>query len=128
MRKGLAIFSLLSLLIFVVGCQQQAAEMKTLIIEKQSGVKGHYKKIKEIKVKDKIETVLDLFLSANWENAEVSMHHPPNFKINNLYDIWITPQKNRLEVGIRGKSKYTKLSEKDSQTLYKIMTDTKLGE
>ncbi|CRK82264.1 hypothetical protein [Neobacillus massiliamazoniensis] len=128
MRKGLAISSLLSLLIFVVGCQQQAAEMKTLTIEKQTGVKGHYKKINEIKVKDKIETVIDLFLSANWENAEVSMHRPPNFKINNLYDIWITPQKNRLEVVIRGKSKYTKLSEKDSQTLYKIMTDTKLGE
>lgn len=128
MRKGLSVFSLLSLIIFVVGCHQQAAEMRTLIIEKQTGIKDHYKQIKEIKGKDKIETVLDLLLSANWENAKVSMHHPPNYKINNLYNIWITPQKNRLEIVIQGKSKYTKLSEKDSQTLYEIMTDKKLGE
>jgi hypothetical protein len=45
-----------------------------------------------------------------------------------IYDIWINPQKDRLEVVIVGKSKYTKLSKRDSKTLYGIISGINLGE
>jgi hypothetical protein len=106
---------------------KQPSELKTLSIEKQIGTHGFYKRIKTIKEHSKIEAFYDLLVRADWENAQVSMTHPPDYKINNLYSIWLTPQMNRLEIVIDSKNKYTKLSEKDSNQLFELMTGKKLG-
>jgi hypothetical protein len=55
------------------------------------------------------------------------MASSPDFKINHNYLIWVTPQRNMLEVIIQGQNKYTKLSEKNSEILYEIITDKKLS-
>ena len=84
--------------------------------------------MKKISDTETINKVLSVLRNADWENAKVSMSRPPDFKINNLYDIWISPEKNRLEVVIEGESKYVILSKKDSQVLYEIITGEKLSE
>ena len=103
-------------------------DFKNLVIEKQIGTKDSYKKTKKISDQDTIEAFYDILVRANWENAKVSMEHPPTYRINNLYDIWITPQQNQLEIVINGKNKYTKLTKKDSKLLFEMMVNKKLGE
>lgn len=75
-----------------------------------------------------MEIALNILKKADWENAKIGMALPPDFRINNKYFIWLTPQKDMLEVFIQGQNKYTKLSEKDSDVLYEMITDEKLGE
>jgi hypothetical protein len=98
---------LLTLALSVVGCTNQKdsnqvkntnviSDSKPLDIEKNDG-KDKYVQLKTISDKETINKVLTILDHANWENASVSMTHPPDFKINNLYDIWIGPQKNILE-------------------------------
>ncbi|WHY85734.1 hypothetical protein QNH39_24530 [Neobacillus novalis] len=84
--------------------------------------------MKNISDTETINKVLSVLRNADWENAKVSISRPPDFKINNLYDIWISPQNNRLEVVIEGENKYVKLSKKGSQVLYEIITGEKLSE
>jgi hypothetical protein len=55
------------------------------------------------------------------------MASSPDFKINHNYLIWVTPQRNVLEVIIQGQNKYTKLAEKNSKILYEIITDKKVS-
>lgn len=77
----------------------------------------HYKQLKTITDTETINKVLSVLRTADWENAEVEMARLPDFTINNLYYIWITPKRNQLEVVFKGEGKYVKLPETDSQLL-----------
>ena len=103
-------------------------EEEKLFIEKRIGTENQYEKSKEITYKEKIEKALNILQKADWENAKAQMAHPPDFKINNKYLIWLTPQMDMLEVIIQGQNKYTKLSKMDSKILYEIITNEKFGE
>lgn len=116
-----------AILFEIITGDKLSMDAKTLVIEKNDG-KDHYQNSKTITDKESIKYVSTILENAPWEDASVSMTHPPDFKINNLYEIWIGPQKNSLEVVIEGKNKYAKLSEKDSKTLFKIITGKTLGE
>jgi hypothetical protein len=132
MKKRVVLVVLLVLAASAAGFSQltigkQPDDMKALTIVKQIGSRSYYKKVKTITKHDKIEAFYDLLVRADWKSTEVSMTHPPDYKINNLYFIWLTPQRKHLEVFIEGKSKYTKLSEKDSHELFEMMTGKELG-
>ncbi|MED4019021.1 MULTISPECIES: hypothetical protein [Sutcliffiella] len=139
MRKLVFLMFMSSVLISLVGCNFQSdskqvneanskAEEEKLLVEKRVGTEDKYEKFKEITDKEKVEKALNILKNADWENAKVKMAHPPDFRINNKYLIWLTPQKDMLEVIIQGENKYTKLSKKDSEVLYEIITEEKLGE
>lgn len=138
MRKGVIILFLFVSIVSIVGCNKQLKdeevkettvimEVEKLVIEKRIGTENQYEQVKEITDKEKIDKVLELLDKADWENAKFKKSLSPDFKINNNYFIWITPQRNMLEVGIQGQNKHTKLSEKNTKILYEIITDEKLG-
>ena len=133
MKKGFLLLLISVFIITIFGCSNQVKnanvipDVKTLEILKNDGT-DNYKQLKKISDTETINKVLSVLRNADWENAKVSMSRPPDFKINNLYDIWISPEKNRLEVVIEGESKYVILSKKDSQVLYEIITGEKLSE
>lgn len=137
MRKFIILFMAFSL-IGLMGCNLKLDSEKVsganliveekLLIEKRVGTENQYENSKEITDKDKIEKVLNILQKANWESAKIEMDQSPELKINNKYLIWLSPQKDMLEVIIQGENKYTKLSKKDSEAIYEIITDEKLGE
>jgi hypothetical protein len=133
MKKGFLLLLISVFIITIFGCSNQVRnanvipDVKTLEILKNDGT-DNYKQLKKISDTETINKVVSVLRNADWENAKVKMSRPPDFKINNLYDIWISPQKNRLEVVIEGESKYVILSKEDSQVLYEIITGEKLSE
>ncbi|QOR64928.1 hypothetical protein IM538_13850 [Cytobacillus suaedae] len=147
MRVCLVLLLLLSIFISLVGCTNQSnggqdtetnhiGELKdSAVIEKEDklvvririGEDNEYEFYKEITDREKVEKVILILEKANWKNAKVMMAHPPNYKINNKYDIWITPLKNMLEVVIPSQSQYTKLSETESAILYEMITGEQLS-
>lgn len=102
-------------------------DVNSLEISENDGT-DHYKQLKTITDTERINKVLSVLRTADWENAEVSMARLPDFTINNLYDIWITPKRKQLEIVIMGEGKYIKLPEKESQLLYEIITGKQLGD
>ena len=139
MRKIVILLFMSIAIISLVGCNLKSdskqineakiiSEEEMLFIEKRVGTENQYEQFKKITDKEKVEKVLNILQKANWKNAKVEMAHPPDFRINNKYLIWLTPQKDMLEVIIQGQNKYTKLTEKDSEVFYNIITNEKLGE
>jgi|GEM_PF-2489640 len=88
---------------------------------------------KTITDKETVDTIIEIAQNVAWENAKVLMSRLPDYKIHTIntdrtisyepvtYALWITPQKGLLEVIIEGKSKYGKISEKDSSLLLSIL-------
>ncbi|MFO1444109.1 hypothetical protein KDN24_13025 [Bacillus sp. Bva_UNVM-123] len=76
-----------------------------MFIEKRVGTENQYEKLKEITDKEKVEKALNILKKVDWENAKIKMAFPPDFRINNKYLIWLTPQKDMLEVFIQGQNK-----------------------
>jgi len=143
MKKRL--FLLFCIGISLVGCNQeetiktqkeeQAETTQTELIEEkpftvEERQSEGYKIIKEVVKFDEIVTVVDIFKNAEWEeNIKVNMALPPEYRfslgsIN--YAIWVTPNRDRLEIIAEGQSKYIKLPIKDSEILYKIITGKEL--
>ena len=149
MRNVFVLLLTLAAIILTIGCTNDSTEIldketpveeeadfkplieraEKLVIKKRIGTENKYETFQEITDKVRVNQVLDILQNADWENIEVEMASLPDYKINNKYGIWLTPQKNLLEVVImQGNRNYAKLSEKDSHSLYEIMTDKKLGE
>jgi len=140
--KRIVTFTLFIVLCFaLVGCNQEERikapkeiqaetpqtehiEIKPFTVEERQS--EGYKSIKEVVKSDKIETVLEIIENAEWEeNIKVDMAFPPEyrFSLDSInYAIWVTPNKDRLEIIAEGQAKYIKLPIKDSEILYKILT------
>lgn len=131
MKKLFIFFVVIS--IALVGCNQEESikEPKEIKAETPFTVEERqnegYKIIKEVVKSDEIKTVVEILENAEWkENVEVVMAHPPEyrFSLSSInYAIWVTPISHRLEIIAEGQGKYIKLSIKDSEILYKIITE-----
>ncbi|KAA0549816.1 hypothetical protein FZW96_00230 [Bacillus sp. BGMRC 2118] len=125
MKKGFVLIVSVAFLL-IVGCTNQPniISEETMIIEEQIDTEGQYNVIKEITDKAEIETVVEIFKNARWEEAWDKSTFP-DYVMNNRYDLWIRSN-NTLKVRIYSKDAI--LSKKDSKRLYEMMTDEKLGE
>ena len=77
--------------------------------------------------------VLDILQNVSWENAKVSMSRQPDYKILTVntdptvsyepvtYDVWLSPNKDILEVIIEGHSKYGKVSKVNTKELLSVL-------
>ncbi|GKV54490.1 hypothetical protein NCCP2222_04370 [Sporosarcina sp. NCCP-2222] len=141
--KRIVAFTLFMVLLCVlVGCHQEerikASKAETqqteqikirpfTVEERQS---EGYKSLKEVVTSDEIETVVEIFENAEWkEHIEVDMALPPEYRftlgsIN--YAIWVTPNRDRLEIIAEGQAKYIKLPVKESEDLFNIITGKEL--
>ncbi|MEN2465845.1 hypothetical protein [Ornithinibacillus sp. JPR2-1] len=124
------IILIIVLLIIVVGCSQQKNAVNfnknsTLIVEERLGDEFsiNYEVINQIQDKDIVQSIIDILRNVKWEtNTDISMEHEPDYKLNEFYHIWVTPNGDKLEIINRDNSYYVSLSEQTSSDLFKIIT------
>lgn len=106
----------------------QKSNVKELNIKKRIDTENEYENFHVVTDHEKIEKTESILQTIQVENMIVDHIYPPNFKINEQYYIWVTPQGDVLEVTNPDKNTYMKLSKEESDKLYEIITDEKLSE
>ena len=109
-------------------------------VQKRIGDENKYEDFKEITNNEQVQKVKEILDDIDWENAKVSMIHPPDYKFGFqfknpkieakavLYELWISPNKDKIELVIDAESKYIQLNKKNSAELFEILTGGKLSE
>lgn len=137
LKKNYILIAVISL-IFVTGCSddsnEEAIEQNTQV-EKPLDDKNDYEstiKITDDKQAEQIKAILN---NIEWENAKVEMVAPPdyNFKLVietevTSYNLWISPNKNKIEITIPYNHKYAQVNEKTSAELFELLTGNKLSD
>jgi hypothetical protein len=127
--------------VLMVGCSNGIKnEGNKIVVEKRIGETDKYEYYNEIKNSKEVEKVKDILNSISWENAEVDMAYPPQYKFyfentneekksNEItYELWISPNKDKIELIIDSESKYIQLNKEKSVELFKMITGRKLNE
>ncbi|QHT62415.1 hypothetical protein GXP70_22140 [Paenibacillus lycopersici] len=82
---------------------------------------------------DTVAALMNALSKIDWENAKVSMSRPPDFKLSTrntdplasfepqLYETWISPQRDQLEFVQGSQGRYGRLSAADSAKLIAIL-------
>jgi hypothetical protein len=126
-------------LFVMVGCSNGIkSEGNKIVVEKQVNRTDKYELYNEIKDSKEVQNAKDILNSIRWENAKVNMAYPPEYKFHfedtnsktrgAVYELWISPNKDKIEIVIDSESKYVQLSEEKSEGLFKIITDKNLSE
>ncbi|WP_430510618.1 hypothetical protein [Gottfriedia solisilvae] len=124
---------------FITGCSNQLGiKEQNIIVEKRIVEANHYEDFKVVKNSEKVKKVRKILDKADWENAKVDMARIADyrfiFQFKNpdteakavLYELWISPNKDKVELVIDAQSKYVQLDKKSSSELFKILTSRKL--
>ncbi|MDQ1143815.1 hypothetical protein QE429_000642 [Bacillus sp. SORGH_AS 510] len=124
--------------LFAAGCNGVTKNEEQYIkVEKRVENEDKYEDFKKITANTKVQKVKDIIENSDWENAKVSMVRPPDyrfvFQFKNpeikakavLYELWISPKKDQVELVIDAQSKYIQLDKKKSASLIKILTSEK---
>ena len=127
--------------IFIVGCSDTTETYEQYIkVQKRVGDESNYEDFKEITDHEQVQKVKDLLNDIDWENAQVNMAHPADyrfiFQFKNpeiegkavLYELWVSPNKDKVELVINAGSKYVQLDTGKSAELFEILTGGKLSE
>lgn len=120
------------------GCSNSLKiEGNKIVVEKQDNETGKYELYYEIKDSKEVQNAKDILNSIKWENAAVSMAHPPEYKFHfedtnsktrgAVYRLWISPNKDKIELVIDSETKYVQLSKEKSEELFKLITGKKLS-
>ncbi|MHA6253058.1 hypothetical protein [Oceanobacillus sp. CAU 1775] len=123
---------LMILLFFIVGCSQKDEVIfegsSTLVVEKRFGNESSssFEVINEISDKDTIQEIVEIFQEIKWETHTEYNMPEPDYKLATDYHIWITPRGDRLEIININNSYYVRLSAKDSEELFELMTGKEL--
>ena len=125
----------------MVGCTNGIKnEGNKIVVEKGVGGADKYENYNEIKDNKKVQNIKDILNSISYENSQVSMAYPPHYKFHFedtaekqesnglIYDLWIGPDKGRIELVIEGESKYIHLDKAKSAELFKLITGKNLNE
>lgn len=126
-------------LVLIVGCSNGIKNAgDKIVVEKQINGEDKYELYNEIKDSKDVQNAKNILNSIKWENAAVSMVHPPEYKFHfedtnsktsgASYELWISPNKDKIELVIDGKVKYVQLDKEKSEKLFKIITGKNLGE
>lgn len=135
------IFFIVIFSLFIAGCSKESSnevqiEENKILVQKCVGEEDKYKDFKEISDDGTIKKALEILESIRWENAEVSMAQPPHYKFRFkggneqselIYDLWISPNKDKVELVIEGKGKYVQLSRNKSAKLFETITGVQLS-
>lgn len=133
----LLLFALI--LLVMTGCSIGIEnEKQNIKVQKCIGNKNNYEDFNEITNNGQVRKVKKILDKADWENVKVDMTRPADyrfiFQFKNpkieakavLYKLWISPNKDKVEV-VRGGREYVQLSNEDSSSLFEILIGEKLG-
>lgn len=123
---------------FITGCSNQIGnEEQNIIVEKRVAEANHYEEFKVIKNNEKVQQVREILNTNDWIHAKVNMSRIADYKFifqfKNpdmqakavLYELWISPNKDQVELAINATSEYVQLDKKSSTELLKILTGRK---
>lgn len=124
----------------MAGCTKESSnnlqnEGNKILVEKRIGEENKYEYYKEIPDDSTIEKAKAILNSVSWEKAKVIMAHPPHYKFRFaaeheqselVYHLWISSNKDRVELIIEGESKYVQLNKSKSAKLFETITGIKL--
>ena len=127
--------------IFIVGCSNATETDEQYIkVQMRVGDENKYEDFKEITDHEQIQKVKEILNDIDWENGVVNMARPADyrfiFQFKNpeieakavLYELWISPNKDKVELVIDAESKYVQLDTGKSAELFEILTGGKLSE
>lgn len=112
-------------------------EEQNIEVQKRVGVEVEYEDFREVTDNKKVLKAKKLLDDTDWRNAKVNMSRPPDYqfvfqfkkpKIEAkavLYQVWISPNKDKLEV-VQGDNQYAQLTKENSATLFEIIAGDKL--
>ncbi|MBY0149194.1 hypothetical protein H0184_25480 [Neobacillus niacini] len=124
---------------FIASCSKDM-ENEELILEVQHYMGNENNDFKEIHTNETVQQVKDIVANIDWENAQVSMVRPADYRFGFqyknpniesktvLYELWISPNKDKVELVIDAESKYAQLDNKKSAILYELITEEKLSD
>lgn len=127
--------------IFIVGCSNVInTEEQYVEVQKRIGDENKYEDFREITDNEQVQKVKDILNDIDWENAKVDMAQPADyrfiFQFENpeieakavSYELWISPNKDKVELVIDAESKYIQLDKSKSAELFEILTGGKLSD
>jgi hypothetical protein len=126
---------------FLIGCSNDIEDRERSIkVQKRIGDENNYEDFKEITNNEQVKNVREILDDIDWENAQVSMVRPADysfgFQYKNpkieakavLYELWITPKKDQVELVIDAEGKYAQLDKNKSAIIFEIITGEKLSD
>jgi hypothetical protein len=129
------------LLFLTAGCSNGIKnEGNRIVVEKQVDQTDNYKYYNEVTNSKEVQKAKNILQSIKWENAYVNMAYPPHYKFHFegtdenqksdklVYELWISPNKDKIELVIAGEGKYVQLSKDKSNELFKIIAGNELNE
>jgi hypothetical protein len=126
---------------FITGCSNQIEnEDQNIIVKRRIADTNHYEEFKVVKNNEKVQQVREILDKADWAHAKVDMANIADyrfiFEFKNpeiqgqakavLYELWISPNKDQVELAINVSSEYVQLDKKSSAEIFKILTGRKL--
>ncbi|WP_010676638.1 hypothetical protein [Bacillus timonensis] len=132
-------FIVLITLLLLVGSGCAKNEEQIIDVQKRVGEENNYEDFHKISDHELVQKVKEIVRDVDWEMAKVEMARPADyrfaFQFKNpnaeakavLYELWISPNKDKVELVIEAESKYAQLNEKDSAALFEIVTGEKLS-
>lgn len=127
--------------ILLAGCSNPIGNTEeNVAVQKRVGEENEYEDFKEITNSKQVQQVKEILNDIDWKNAKVNMVHPPDyrfsFRFKNpnieaksvLYDLWISPNKDKVELVMDTESNYAQLDKNNSAILFEILTGEKLSE
>ncbi|KEZ47766.1 hypothetical protein [Metabacillus indicus] len=125
----------IGVLFFLTGCAEDPDyEEQYIEVEKWAGDDNIYKVDREITSTKEVDEVRKAVDQADWTTAKASMARPADYRFTFqftdrridakavLYELWISPDKDRVELVIDAESKYAQLNKKDSAVVIEIVT------
>lgn len=123
--------------IFITGCSNGIEiEGNEIVVQKRVGEENKYEEFRKITDEKEVQKVKDILADIDWENAVVDMISPPHYKFCFvdtqtelvMFDLWISPNNDQVELVIDSESKYAQLDKDNSAKLFKMITGTELSE
>ena len=125
---------------FIAGCSNIVVNKEEyIVVQKRFGDDHTYDDFRKITDREQVQKVKEIIKDINWVKAQVSMIRPADYRFafqdensiveikSALYELWISPDKDKVEVVIDAESKYIQLDKNTSAELVKILTDEKIS-
>ncbi|PET71771.1 hypothetical protein CN514_05965 [Bacillus sp. AFS001701] len=129
------------LTIFITGCSNLIGnEEQNIEVQKRVVDVNNYEDFKVITNNEKVQKVRELLDNIDWEHTKVDMVRPADYRfifqfknpdINGkavLYELWISPNNDKVELTINAESKFVQLDKNHSEELYEILIGGKLSD
>lgn len=117
----------------IAGCSNQEQSVE---VQKRIGDENNYEDFKIITNHQQVQKIREIIDNIDWETAKVQMVRPADyrfaFQYKNeakavLYELWISPKKDRVELIIDAGNKYVQLDKNTSAELFETLTGKNLS-